>query len=247
MKSQHSILQEAVSLLGTTLTMVDEAITEEMGKDIGRSFVYRHAVYIRDLATDALFLGREGRWASIYVLGRPAMESAFKMAAAVVDSEFPAQKVAAELKEERKRLVKWRNSRICGLNSVLDEAAQQCEEFEKELRKRYGVASKREWSVRDVAELGKLTAEYTKDYFQSSKHIHGMLSGLLGREQGLYVPDAVYSLTSTITMAIVLLGVYFRIPVDLSPDALGMIREAKVACDLAQAQLVATIDSALVR
>lgn len=238
MKSQSDMLQKAVSMLDTTLAMVDEKIAEEQGKDIGRSFVYRHGTYIRDLAMDALVLGREGRWASIYLLARPAMESAFKMAAAVVDREFPAQKVVAEVEEERKKLEKWRNSGVGGWDSTLDEAVRECDKFEQYLRKQYGVTLKKEWKVWEVARLGKLQAEYVKEYFSGCKHVHGMLSGLVEREHGLHIPDGLYGLTSTLTMAVVLLNVYFRIPADLTEDALEIVREAKDARDVARRQML---------
>jgi hypothetical protein len=231
MKSQADVLQEAVTMLETTLGMVDELVAEEPAKDIGRSFVYRHAVYVRDLAVDALTLGRAGRWASIYLLSRPAMESVFKMAAACKVKEFPAEKVVSEVETERKKLEKWRKSGVGGWGPILDEVVRQCDAFEQDLRARYGVTAKREWHIAEVAREGKLEADYVKHYFRGCKHVHGMLSGLVDREDGLYIPDAVYGLTSGLAMAVVLLEVYFRLPVDLVDDSVGIVRKAKEAFD----------------
>jgi len=193
------------------------------------------ATYIRDLATDALTLGREGRWASIYLLSRPALESVFKMAAAVVNKSFPAEKVVAEIEEEREKLKQWRDGGATGWDTVLDEVVRQSDEFEQELRNRYSVTSKKKWKTWEAAKLGKLQAEYVKDYFVGSKHVHGMLSALVERQEGLYVPDAIYCLTSSLTMVVVLLNVYFRIPADLGNDSLAVVREAKKARDSALA------------
>ena len=138
------------------------------------------------------------------------MESLFKLAAAVADDEFAAQKVVAELEEERDKIGYWRAAAGGGWVVMLDALMKELADFEKELRNRYGVSGQRKWKTFEVAKIGNFQAEYVRDYFTGSKHVHAMLSALTDRESLLYVPEALYRLTASVADASALVNMALK-------------------------------------
>ena len=201
MSSQLSILAESVELLRGLLEEWAGRQSGSKAKDIRRSFINRHAWNIHDLAEDVLVLAEAGKLGSIHLLSRPALESLFKLGAAVKDEKFAAQKVVAEIEEERDKVGYWRAAAEAGWVATLDKMSKLLVEFGDELRTRYGVTGQRKWKVFEVAKVGKLEAEYVRDYFVGSKHVHVMLSALTDREDQLYVPEALYRLTALVSHA----------------------------------------------
>ena len=142
---------------------------------------------------------------SIYLLSRPALESLFKLAAAVATPDFAAQKVVAEVKDEQEKIKKWIETRPAW-QEVLNQVEAGLGEFDKELRTRYGVTGEKKWKPYQVANEGKMSVSYVNDYFLGSKHVHATLSALVDREAALYIPAAIYGLTMTVTHACALLN-----------------------------------------
>ena len=89
-------------MLVTTIGMSEEFYEEAEEKDVRQAFVVRHARKIHQLADDFLALEKCRRVGSIYLLSRPALESLFKLAPAVCNPSFAAEKVVSEMDEEKK-------------------------------------------------------------------------------------------------------------------------------------------------
>ena len=227
MENQITVFENATQMLATTVGMAEEICSEQVEKDIRTAFVIRHSRNIHQLAEDTLALGRCNRLGSIYLLARPALESLFKLAVAVSNPGFAAEKVVGELLEEREKLSLWRDQSDADLRSILDECIRVCDDYAAELRNRYQVAGDKKWKIWQVANEARLKSEYVKEYFSGCKHVHCMLSALVSRELGEgYLPDAIYGFTSTVTSACVLLMVYFRLPLEISDEALAMVGKA---------------------
>ncbi len=230
MNAQITVFEKATQMLATTLEMSEEICNEIEGKDIRTAFVIRHARNIHQLADDTLALARCDRLGSIYLFARPALESLFKLAAAVSNKSFAAEKVVGELLEEREKLSQWREQSDAKSQAILDECIRVCDEYAADLRNRYSVVGEKKWKIWQVANEAKLKSEHVKEYFQGCKHVHSMLSALVAREQGMgYLPDAIYGFTTTVTSSCVLLMVYFRLHPGVSEESLDMVREAIAA------------------
>jgi len=201
MSSQVAILKDSVDLLGGILEGWHERLAGSEAKNIRRSYINRHAWHVHELGCDVLVLAGAGRLGSIYLLSRPALESLFKLAAAVADEEFAAQKVVAETEEEAKKIRNWLKRAPAEWAGTLKRMIEVLETFGVDLQERYGVTQRREWKTYEVAKLGKLEVEYVRDYFMGSTHVHAMLSALTAREGELYVPEALYRLTVVVTHA----------------------------------------------
>jgi hypothetical protein len=230
MNAQIAVFEKATQRLATTLGMAEEICDEIEGKDIRTAFVIRHGRNIHQLADDSLALSRCDRLGSIYLFARPALESLFKLAAAVSNKSFAAEKVVGELLEEREKLNQWKEQSDAESQAILDECIRFCDDYAADLRNRYSVVGEKKWKIWQVANEAKLKSEHVKEYFQGCKHVHSMLSALVAREQGMgYLPDAIYGFTTTVTSACVLLMVYFRLHPDVSEEALNVVREAIAA------------------
>src|SRR5713101_2627443 len=190
MDAQLTVLQDAVELRLLTLDEAARKVEDPESKNVRRAFINRHAWNILDLALDVLRLGRGSSLGSIYLLSRPALESLFKLAAAVTDERFAAEKLVAEVEEEQAKLKKWRGAAGADWVPTLDAMITGLEEYGIELRQRYEVTSQQKWNIFEVAKLGQLEAEYVREYFIGSKHVHAMLSALTDRENCLYVSRA---------------------------------------------------------
>jgi hypothetical protein len=199
MSSQVAILREAVDLLGGILQGWRERLVGAEAKNIRRSYINRHAWHVYALGGDLLVLAAAGRLGSIHLLSRPALESLFKLAASVADEGFAAQKVVAETEEEAGKIRNWLKGAPAEWASTLTKMIEVLGTFGEDLRKRYGVTQRRGWKTYEVAKLGKLEAEYVRDYFIGSAHVHAMLSALTAREDELYVPEALYRMTVVVT------------------------------------------------
>jgi hypothetical protein len=195
MHAQIALLKDACELLQAIL----EAWAGKKGaletRDIRRSYINRHAWNIHDLAGDVITLSDAKNLGSIYLLSRPALESLFKLSAAVANEKFASEKVVAEVDEERRKMEKWLKSADAAWAKTLTLMIKGLGEFKAELRARYSVAQEREWKTFEVAKLGGLESEYVRDYFIGSKHVHAMLSALTDRECQMYIPEALYRLT----------------------------------------------------
>lgn len=201
MNSQVAILKEALDLLGGLLEEWRARGIGEGKRDIQRSYINRHAWNIHGLGNDLLVLAAAVRLGSVYLLSRPALESLFKLAAAVADDRFAAQKVVAEVEEESEKIRHWLGAAPPEWASTLEKMIEVLGQFGSDLRKRYGISERRRWKTYEVAKLGKLEAEYVRDYFIGSTHVHAMLSALTAREDELYVPEALYRVTVVVTRA----------------------------------------------
>lgn len=246
MNAQLDILKEAVELLGGLLRETTARLSRKTDKDIRRSFINRHAWNIHDLASDVLVLGESGNLRSVYLISRPALESLFKLSAAVMDEGFAAQKVVAEVEEERDKVRRWLAAAGPEWRQTLQIAVKELDDFGGELRKRYGVSTKRTWKTYEVAKLGILEADYVRDYFKGSKHVHAMLSSLVDREDALYVPDAIYRLTVSVTHASALLNRAMMemegcVAPDVFENAVEINRRAHEAGSLASQNLEAKL------
>ncbi len=157
--AQLTVLQEAVELLRLTLDEAARKVEDPESKNVRRAFINRHAWNILDLALDVLRLGRGSSLGSIYVLSRPALESLFKLAAAVTNDGFAAEKLVAEVEEEQSKLKKWRAAAGAEWVPTLDAMINGLEDYGIELRQRYGVTSQQKWRIFEVAKLGQLEAE----------------------------------------------------------------------------------------
>jgi len=201
MNSQTAILKDALDLLGNLLKEWSSRKSYSDGKDIRRSYINRHAWNIHELGSDVLVLTAAGKLGSIYLLSRPALESLFKLAAAVVDKDFAAQKVVAEVEEDSDKVRHWLAAASPNWIPTLNKMITLLHDFGDDLRKRYGVTGQRKWKTYEVAKTGNLEVEYVRDYFIGSKHVHAMLSALTARDEELYVPDALYRLTVAVAHA----------------------------------------------
>lgn len=224
-QTQLEVLNEAVDLLGKLAEESGTRFSALEKKDIRRSFINRHAWNVHDIARDVLVLGEHGNLRSIYLLSRPALESLFKLAAAVATQDFAAQKVVSELQEEQEKVKRWYEARPAW-QDVLQKVEFGLRDYEKDIRTRYGIAGEKKWKPYQVANEGKMSASYVGDYFVGSKHIHAMLSALVDREDALYIPAALNGLTMTVTHACALLS---RALADLethyTPETLGIVTE----------------------
>jgi hypothetical protein len=230
MNKQITVFESAVQRLDMVLAMADEHCVRIHEKDIRTAFIIRHCRNIYHLADDALALAHSKRLGSIYLFARPALESLFKLAAAVSNKTFAAEKVVGELLEEREKLGFWRKESNASFQSILDACVQVCDDYAADLRTRYNVTGDKKWRVWEVACQGRLKPEYVKAYFIGSKHVHSMLSALVDRELGqTYLPEAIYSFTTTITSACVLVMVHFRLDTEISEDALKIVEKALAA------------------
>ncbi len=246
MSPQLAVLEEAVELLHNLLEEWGKRQSGAKTKDIRMSFINRHAWNIHDLAGDVLVLAQADRLGSIHLLSRPALESLFKLAAAVMEKEFAAQKVVAEVEEERDKIGHWRAAADAAWFATLDEMIKSLAEFGDELRKRYSVTGQRKWKIFEVAKVGKLEAEYVRDYFIGSKHVHAMLNSLTDREDQLYVPEALYRLTASVSHAS---GMVNKALMDLEncvapavfDAALDLRRRAKLEFDSVSARQTAAL------
>jgi hypothetical protein len=210
-ESQLQILEQAVSLLQKTL---DAAIqTAQSPKDLNarQVFIYRHARNIRDLAKDVAVLGNVGSLGSIYLLTRPALESLFKLAAAINEENFALEKLVAEMADERGRLEKWSAAGEPLWEAVLKKIILELKEGETELRQLYEVRGELRWKqTSEVAKAAKLQVELVRDYFVGSKHVHATVSALVDREAGcLYVIEALHRLIATVCRAAELTNEFF--------------------------------------
>jgi hypothetical protein len=206
---QLEILKEATDFLGNLAKESGEKFSTDKGKDIRRSFINRHAWNVHDIATDVLTLGKYGDLRSIHLLSRPALESLFKLAAAVMTPSFAAEKVIAEIKDEQKKLNKWSKARPVWSQN-LKQVEAGLKQYEDELRKNYNVSSSSEWNTFDTAVAGKLDAEYVGDYFLGSLHVHATLRALVDREDALYISAGICGLTMTVAHASALLSNVIR-------------------------------------
>jgi hypothetical protein len=203
--AQLEILKEAVELLGKMAKESGARFSTVEKKDIRRSFINRHAWNVHDIARDVLVLGEHGDLRSIYLLSRPALESLFKLAAAVAMPDFAAQKVVAEVKDEQEKIKKWFETRPAWRDVLKQVEVGLCD-YEKELRTRYGITGQMKWKPYQVANEGKMSASYVGDYFVGSQHVHAALRALVDRENALYIPAGIYGLTMTVTHACALLN-----------------------------------------
>ncbi len=202
---QLEILKEATGFLGNLAKESGTRFSATGGKDIRRSFINRHAWNVHDIANDVLTLGEHGDLRSIYLLSRPALESLFKLAAAVTTPNFAPEKVIAEIKDEQKKIDKWSKARPVWRQN-LKQVEAGLKQYEDELRKNYNVSSKNEWSAFDTAVAGKLDAEYVGEYFLGSLHVHATLRALVDREDALYISAGICGLTMTVAHASALLS-----------------------------------------
>jgi hypothetical protein len=204
-QTQLEILKEAVELLGKLADGSGTRFSAVEGKDIRRSFINRHAWNVHDIARDVLVLGGHGDLRSIYLLSRPALESLFKLAAAVATPDFAAQKVVAEVQDEQEKIKRWLEARPAWQDVLKQVEVELCD-YEKELRTRYGITGQKKWKPYQVANEGKMSASYVGDYFVGSQHVHAALRSLVDREDALYIPAGIYGLTMTVTHACALLN-----------------------------------------
>ena len=79
-------------------------------------------------------------------------------------------------------------------------------DYEKELRTRYGVMGEKRWKPYKVANEGKMDSKHVSDYFVGSQHVHATLRSLVDREAALYIPAAIYGLTTTVSYTCALLS-----------------------------------------
>jgi hypothetical protein len=198
---QVSILRDALELLGDVLGAWGERKAKANIKDIRRGYINRHAWNIHEIGSDVLILAEAGSLGSIYLLSRPVLESLFKLAAAVFEKTFAGEKVVSEVEEERDKVRNWLKSADASWSPTLNKIIKGLDEMAEDLRKRYGVSTQRKWKVYEVAKVGNLEAEYVRDYFAGSKHVHVMLSALVAREDQIYVPEALYRLTASVAHA----------------------------------------------
>lgn len=208
MGSQIIWLAEAADLLGGLL---EEWTRKRMGspeKEIRKSYINRQAWNIHDIARDVVLLSEAGSLGSIYLLSRPALESLFKLSAAVKKADFAAEKAVSEIEEDRERIRRWRDVAEPGWITTLDELLKGLDEFGVELRSRYGITGQGKYrSAWSAAEAGELEGEYVRDYFVGSKHVHATLSALTVREEpGVYIPEGIYRLTVTVAHAAALVN-----------------------------------------
>ncbi len=230
MENQIAVFEKATQMLATTIGMADEICAEIDEKDIRTAFVIRHSRNIHQLAEDMMALAQSKRLGSIYLFARPALESLFKLAAAVSNPGFAAEKVVGELLEEKEKLIQWRDQSNGEWQASLNDCIRVCDDYSADLRNRYGVVGEKKWKIWQVANEARLKSEYVKEYFSGCKHVHCMLSALVSRELGEgYLPDAIYGFTSTVTSACVLLMVYFRLPLGISDESLAMVEKAIAA------------------
>jgi hypothetical protein len=227
MNKQIAIFEQAIQMLATTIGMSEEFCEESDEKDIRKAFVIRHARNIYQLADDLVALEKCDRIGSIYLFSRPALESLFKLAAAVSNPTFAVEKVVGEMVEEKEKLKAWCEQENQSWRSVLDEVIRLSDEYSADLKRRYKVQGGKTWKIWQVANEGKLKSDYVKHYFLGCKHVHSMYGALIERETGQhYVPEAIYGFTSTVANACVLLMVYFQLPMDISDEALSIIEKA---------------------
>jgi hypothetical protein len=238
MDTQLTILEEAVSLLKEALDEATKKLPIPEEKNVRRAYINRHGWNIHDLSADVITLGRAGNLGSIYLLARPALESLFKMSAALNEENFAAEKLVAEVEEEREKFESWRASGESAWTETLDKMIKGLKDYEGELRQRYSVNGQRRWrKTWEVAKAGKLQAEYVKDYFLGSKHVHAMLSALVAREDGLYIIEALNRLTVTVCHASALIGRFFYVCPNVFDDALDIQERANAAFKQAQKEL----------
>ena len=219
---QLQVLEQAVSLLQKTLGAALKKIQDPEQKDVRVAFIYRHARNISDLSKDIVTLGKFGQLGSVYLLARPALESLFKLAAAINEEDFAIEKLVAEVQEERNKLEKW-SANESKWDEVLKQVIDELQAFESDLRQKYEVNRELRWKKPwEVAKAGNLQVEYVRDYFIGSKHIHAMVSALVDREGGLYVLEALHRITMTTSHAAALTNRFFCVSPSIFDDVLKM-------------------------
>jgi hypothetical protein len=222
------VLEKATTLLEQCTQTVEDTAPSE--NDIRAAFIWHHARYIQELAKDALALAEKRRLASIYLLARPALESLFKMTAAVKDKDFALAKLVYEIEEEKGKIKNWRLAASQELAKTLDELEKQYEQYKKDLITRYGNPASAKQKIWEVANSADMKSDYIRDYFIGSKHIHGMLSAITVREAAqLYIPEALFRLTASVIDATVQLIFYFLLGAKKIPICTELLEEAKRA------------------
>lgn len=220
-KPQLQVLEQAASLLQSTLDAARKKLKSPEDKDARVAFLYRHGRNICDLAKDVVVLGKNDSLGSIYLLARPALESLFKLAAATNEQDFVVEKLVGEVQEERNKLEAWSAASEPKWDAVLKTVINELKDFESDLRQRYEVNQELRWKKTwQVAKAGNLQSEYVRDYFIGSKHVHAMVSALVDREGGLYILEALHRLTSTVWNATALINKFFCISPSIFDDAL---------------------------
>jgi hypothetical protein len=227
--AQVEILAEATLFLEETTSFIEKSLGDE--EEVQSAFIWRHARNVQEIAFDVVALGRAERLDSIYLLGRPALESLFKLAAAINDADFASAKLISEVREEKRKVQKWRASALPAWASTLETLEEDLGDFECELVSKYG-EPKKECKIWEVARLAKMNPQYVKDYFLGSKHVHGMVSALTVREQSpaLYKGEAVFRLTSFVIEANELVIRYFTLePIERLDMLLRLVQKANEA------------------
>lgn len=218
---QLQVLEQAASLLQKTFDAAFKPLQSPEDKDARVAFIYRHARNISDSSKDVLTLGKYGQLGSIYLLARPALESLFKLAAATNEEDFAIEKVIAEIQEEQNKLKAWSAADEPRWDGVLNQVIQELQAFELDLRQRYEVNRELRWKKPwQVAKAGNLQAEYVRDYFIGSKHVHVMVSALVDREGGLYILEALHRMPVTACHAAALTNRFFCVAPSIFDDAL---------------------------
>ena len=173
----HELADEVLALL---VTILRDAYDSGQDGDPRSAFIYRHARNISDLGEDFLHLEAEGRTSAARIVVRPMIESLFRLAAAIKNPEFAAQKMVAELRDEVAKIKKW--SLEDPQFGCMDDIIQGLTGLAETIKATTGLSTERNWTVYETAVTADLGQHYSREYFILSKYTHSTISGIVSQE-----------------------------------------------------------------
>jgi Family of unknown function (DUF5677) len=200
----HELAQQSLDLLNQILEETRQLYGE---KNFRLGFIYKHTQNIFDLGEDVLALELQNRSSSSRIVVRSMIESLFKLAAAIRNPSFAAEKAIAEIDDEIERIGKWLEvEHENKFSTDMDETLKLLSKTGQNLRSENNVTTKNKWTVYDTAKVAELDSFYVQYYFIFSKYVHSTLSGVISQEyqtgRGNVVNILIFILLATAASAV---------------------------------------------
>ena len=160
-------------------TVLMEAYHERKDDELPEAFAFRHARNVQAIGRDVIFLYENQRFVAAQISVRSMLESMFCVVACAKVPTFPEEKLIAECEYMVKMINKTRS--VTG-DADLDEPHDTYKNLADSLRKKFGVTSRNDWNVFNVAQAAKLESQYTTEYFLHCGYVHATTSGIISQE-----------------------------------------------------------------
>jgi len=180
------------------------------------NFLFRNSLHIHQMSDSALVLMFGRRPYSVGLLARSALESAFNLRAAALDTQFGPQRMAHELEELGRKLRSLTHNGYWPANRRPTPA--ECDHEAARIRREYDAAVPATNGERDriakierIAGVANLSPLYDDDYRQLSLAIHSNQAGILNSASGFLVRKGMLSLCNSTFLASRVLTEAFQI------------------------------------